>query len=286
MPPLFGGADVKKIKSYLTILTGITLSAIATGLLYIPNEIVTGGISGIATILYPLGIPPGAVYLVLNLLLLVFSYKILGREFVIHSVFSVVVLSLLVQVFSDIPPITENVFLATLFGSFLFGLGAALTFIENANTGGTDIIGRLLQAKYSHLPIGTLLLITDGIIIFVSLLISGNIDLTLYGLFGLFISTLVINLVIGHLNSSKLALVITEKGDALSRLITENSRRGVTVLNARGAYSHARKNLLICALKNKEIPEFQKMVDEADMSAFTIFLKSEKIFGLGFYVYK
>lgn len=277
---------MKKIKSYLIILTGITLTAIATGLFYIPNEIVTGGISGIATILYPLGIPPGAVYLVLNLLLLVFSYRVLGKEFVIHSILSVVVLSGLVQVFSDIPPITENVFLATLFGSFLFGLGASLTFIENANTGGTDIIGRLLQSKYSHFPIGTLLLIIDGIIIFISLLISGNIDLTLYGLFGLFISAFVIDFVIGHLNASKLAFVITEKGDALSKLIIENSRRGVTVLNARGAYSRARKNLLICALKDKEIPEFQKMVNEADVGAFTIFVRSEKIFGLGFYVYK
>lgn len=277
---------MKKIKSYIIILSGITLTAISTGLFYIPNEIVTGGISGIATILYPLGIPPGAVYLSLNLLLLVFSYKILGRQFVFHSILSVVVLSFLVQIFSEFAPITHNTFLATLFGSVLFGLGASLTFIENANTGGTDIIGRLLQTKFSHFPIGTLLLIIDGIIIFISLLISGNMDLTLYGLFGLFISAFVIDFFIGHLNASKLALVITEHGDALSRQIIENSRRGVTILNARGAYSGARKNLLVCALKDKEIPEFQKMVDSADPGAFTIFTRSEKIFGLGFYVYK
>lgn len=275
-----------KIKSYIIILTGITLTAISTGLFYIPNEIVTGGISGIATILYPLGVPPGGVYLILNLILLALSYKILGKEFVLNSILSVVVMALLVQIFSSLAPITHNVFLATIFGSVLFGLGASLTFIENANTGGTDIIGRLVQSKFNHFPIGTLLFIIDGIIILISLLISKNVDLTLYGFFGLFISALVIDYVIGHLNSSKLALVITENGDAISRLIIENSRRGVTVLNARGAYSGARKNLLICALKDKEIPEFKKMVDSADPGAFTIFTRSEKIFGLGFYVYK
>lgn len=275
-----------KIKSWLIILTGITLTAIASGLFYIPNEIVTGGVSGIATILYPIGIPPGAVYLILNLVLLFFSYKILGKSFVLKSIFSVVVLSFEVQFFSMIPPITDDIFLATLFGSALFGLGAAMTFIENANTGGTDIIGRLIQSKYSYFPIGTLLLIVDGVIIFISLLVFKNFELALYGLFGLFISTFAIDYLIDRLNASKLAFVITDKGEMISKLIIENSRRGVTVLNAQGAYSGARKKLLICALKNRQMPDFHKMITSVDKNAFIIFIKSEKIFGLGFYVYK
>ena len=283
---LSGGKSLKKIKSILIIITGITLTAIASGMFYIPNEIVTGGVAGIATILYPIGIPPGAVYLIINLLLLFFSYKILGKGFVIKSIFSVIVLSLEVQVFSMLPPITDDIFLATLFGSVLFGIGAALTFIENANTGGTDIIGRLIQSKYSYFPIGTLLLIVDGIIIFISLLVFRNIELALYGLFGLFISTFAIDYLIDRLNSSKLAFVITDKGKQISKMIINRSQRGVTVLNAQGAYSGARKKLLICALKNKQMPDFHKMITVADKNAFIIFIKSEKIFGLGFYVYK
>ncbi len=286
-PFLLGGSILKqKIKSWLIILTGITLTAVASGVFYIPNEIVTGGVSGIATILYPLGIPPGAVYLTLNLVLLFLSYRILGKSFVIKSIFSVIVLSCEVQIFSMLPPITDDVFLATLFGSVLFGLGAALTFIENANTGGTDIIGRLIQSKYSYFPIGSLLLIVDGIIIFISLLVFRNIELTLYGLFGLFISTFSIDYLIGRLNASKLAFVITDKGEQISKMIIKKSQRGVTVLNAQGAYSGTRKKLLICALKNRQMPDFHKMITSTDKSAFIIFIKSEKIFGLGFYVYK
>lgn len=277
---------MKHLKSYLIILTGMTLTAVATGLFYIPNGIVTGGVSGIATILYPIGIPPGITYSLVNVILLLFSYKRLGWDFVLKSILSVIVISSLVQVFSEVPPITDNIFLATLFGSLLFGIGASLTFIENANTGGTDIIGRLVQSKYQYFPIGTLLMIIDGFIIFVSLIISRNIDLALYGLFGLFISAFCIDFIIDHLNSSKLAFVITDKGQQISSLIIEKSRRGVTMLNARGAYSGARKNLLICALKNKQIPEFHRMIIETDENAFIIFTNSEKIFGLGFCVYK
>lgn len=277
---------MRQIKSYLIILTGMTLTAIATGLFYIPNGIVTGGVSGIATIFYPFGIPPGITYFVVNAFLLIFSYRRLGRDFALKSIFSVIVISSLVQVLSGLPPITNNTFLATLFGSLLFGIGASMTFIQNANTGGTDIIGRLVQSKYQYFPIGTLLLIIDGLIILLSLLISGDMDLALYGLFGLFISAFSIDIIIGHLNASKLAFVITEKGTEISRILISNSRRGVTILNARGAYSGNRKNLLICALKSREIPDFHRMITETDAGAFIIFVNSEKIFGLGFYVYK
>ncbi len=277
---------MQKIKSYIIIFSGITLSAAASGLFYIPNETVIGGISGIAAILYPLGFAPGAVYLASNILLLALSGKVLGKRFVFNSIFAVLAMSILVQLFSSLPPVTNDLFLSTLFGSILFGAGAALTFIENANTGGTDIIGRLFQSRFPQLPIGTLLLIIDGIIIIISLAVFRDIELALYGLFGLFISVFVIDFIISRLNSSKLALVITDKGERISELILKNSRRGVTVLNARGAYSGTRKNLLICALKNRQIPEFNKMITDSDKNAFVIFLNSEKIFGLGFYVYK
>lgn len=277
---------MKYLKSYAIIFTGMTLTSLAIGFFYIPNGIVTGGVSGIATILYPIGVPPGITYSLVNLVLLFFSYKRLGRDFVVKSIISVIVISSLVQMFSEFPAITGNIFLATIFGSLLFGIGASLTFIQNANTGGTDIIGRLVQSRYQYFPIGTLLMIVDGFIILVSLLISKNVDLALYGLLGLFISAFTIDFIIDHLNSSKLAFVITDKGPQISNLIIEKSRRGVTMLNARGAYSGARKNLLICALKNKQIPEFHRMIVETDENAFIIFTNSEKIFGLGFYVYK
>ena len=276
----------RKIKSLLTIILGITLTAFGVSLFYIPNKIVTGGVSGIAAILYTKGVPPGIVYFLINAVLVLASGKVLGKKFAFVSLFSTFLLSLLVQLFSKFAPLCDNLFLSAFFGSTISGFGTALTFSENANTGGSDILGRLIQHKIPYFPIGRLLLIIDGIIISVSLIIFRNIELALYGIFGLIISSIVIDYFIEKLNSSKLALVITENGDEISSAIMENSKRGVTILAARGAYSKKDKNLLICAIKNKQMPDFHKMIKEADKNAFIIFLKSEKIFGSGFYVYQ
>ncbi|MBE7016183.1 MAG: YitT family protein, partial [Ruminococcaceae bacterium] len=238
------------------------------------------------TILYTFNIPPGLVYLLVNLVLLALGYKVLGKAFAINSFIAVVYVSALVQFFSGLEPLTDDILLSTLFGSAIFGFGAVLTFIENANTGGTDIIARLVQSGFSHFPIGRLLLVIDTIIIVASMLVFRDINLALYGILGLFVSTAVIDFFIDALNSSKLAFVITDKGEKICELLLNNSKRGVTILNARGAYSMERKNMLVCALKAREMPEFHKRVTSCDENAFIIFTKTEKIFGLGFYVYK
>ena len=276
----------KKIKSASIIFIGITLTAFGVSLFYIPNKIVTGGVSGIAAILFALGIPPGIVYFSINSVLVLTGYKVLGKNFGVTSLLSTLILSLLVQLFSELPPITDNLFIAAFFGSAISGFGTALTFSENANTGGSDIVGRLIQHKIPYFPIGRLLLIIDSIIIFISVIVFRNTELALYGVFGLIISSMVIDFFIDKLNSSKLALVVTEKGDEISCAIMKNSKRGVTILSAKGAYSKNNKKLLICAIKNNQMPDFHKMIKEADENAFIIFLKSEKIFGRGFYVYQ
>ena len=226
------------------------------------------------------------IFLVSNIILLFISYKVIGRKFVLNSLYSVALMSALVQVFSSMPPVTDDVFLASLYGSILYGIGAAMAFVENSNTGGTDILGRLVQVKYPYLPIGRLLMIVDGIIILSSLFIFKNINLALYGLFALLLSTFAIDFLINQLNVSKLAFVITDRGNEISEIIISNSRRGVTIIDAKGAYSGKDKKMLVCALKNREMPAFHKMITDCDKDAFIIFSESDKIFGEGFLVYK
>ena len=277
---------MRKLKSISVVILGTSLTAFGVSLFYIPNRIVTGGVSGISAILYTLGIPPGIVYFSINILLVLISFKVLGKRFALHSALSTVALSVLVQFFSEFPPLSDNLFIASFFGSLISGFGTALTFSENFNTGGSDIIGRLIQKKVPYFPIGRLLLIIDGVIISISLVIFKNTELALYGIFGLIVSSIVIDYFMDRLNSSKLALVVTEKGEEISAAIIANSRRGVTILDAKGAYSKSGKKLLVCAIKNRQMPDFHKMIRTADKNAFIIFLKSEKIFGSGFYVYK
>lgn len=277
----------EKIRKYLVILLGEIITAFAISCFYTPNKIVNGGVSGIATILYyTLNIPTGLSFAVINVVLLLISLKFLGKHFVGTTIVGSLLLSLFVQVFSYIPPATNDILLASVFGSALYGIGIGLTLIEGASTGGTDIISRLIQCFFPHIKIGSLLLVVDAIVIGASLMIFKNIELTLYGILALFLASASINMLIAKLNISKLAFVVSDKGEEISKLLVSESPRGVTLLEATGAYTMEEKHVLICALKENEIPRFQERILNIDKEAFIIFSESKQIVGNGFRVYK
>ena len=277
----------KTIKKYAVIVSGVILVALAISVFYTPNRIVNGGVSGIATILFhTFGIQPGVSYFIINITLLIVAWKRLGFTFVKDTIVGVAILSAFVQLFTYIPPITSDVFLATVFGSALYGVGIGLTLIEGASTGGTDILGRLVQCLFPYVKIGSLLLIADAIVIVLSFCIFRTVDIALYGIIAVFLASFSINFLISKLNISKLAFVITERGVEISDDLVSNSPRGVTIIDSVGAYTKENKKGLLCALKENETPEFQKQVLALDDQAFIIFSESQQIVGNGFRVYK
>jgi len=276
-----------KFKKYITIIFGTMLTGFAISGFYTPNKIVSGGVSGISTILYhTLNIPTGVSFAVINVALLILSFKFLGWKFVRDTVAGSMLLSLFVQLFSYMPPVTENILLASVFGAVCYGMGIGLTLIEGASTGGTDIISRLFQVPFPHIKVGSLLLLIDSIVIAVSLLVFKNLDLMLYGIAGLFVATFSINILIAKLNISKLAFVVTDKGEEIAQSLVSQSPRGVTLIDATGAYTMEGRDVLMCALKENEIPLFQKRILAIDSTAFIIFSESQQIVGNGFRVYK
>lgn len=279
--------DTKAVLSYVRIVLGVVITAAAISLFYLPNKIVSGGVSGMSTILYHVfSVPAGLSYAIINVALLLLALKVLGWCFVSKTVLGAALISLFVQLFSYLPPATDDVFLATVFGSLLYGVGIGITLVEGASTGGTDILGRLIQHRFPHIAIGRLLLLVDAVVILTSLAVFREINLTLYGVIALAVSTLTIDLLIKKLNISKLAFVITDKGEEIAHLLVSTSPRGVTVFKATGAYTGNEREMLMCALKEKEIPAFQKKVTESDPHAFIIFSESQQIVGNGFIVYR
>ena len=275
------------IKKYFLITLGITMVAFAISVFYTPNKIVSGGVSGISTILYhTLGIQTGLSFLVINGVLLLFALKFLGKGFVLNTLYGALLISALVQVFSVIPPLTTDPILASVFGAALYGLGIGLTLMCGASSGGTDILARLVQCALPHVKIGSLLLVVDALVILASLLCFGKVDLTLYGIIALCISSFSINWLIRKLNVSKLAFVVTDKGTETARYLVANSPRGVTIFDVTGGYTMEEKQVLMCALKESEAETFQKRIHELDPSAFIIFSESSQIVGNGFRVYK
>lgn len=276
-----------EMKRYAMVTIGTALTALGISIFYTPNKIVNGGVSGIATIFFhTLKIPTGLTFFIINAILLIIALRILGKEFVINTIFGSVVLSLFLQVFSYILPFTNDIFLATIFGSVLYGFGIGLTLTQGASTGGTDILSRLVQHYFPQVRIGTLLLIVDSLVITASLVIFKEINLALYGVLALFISSYSVNWLIQKLNISKLAFVITDKGYEISKNIVTTSPRGVTLIDATGAYTMGNKKVLICAMKESEANEFQKKVLDIDDGAFVIFSESQQILGNGFKIYK
>lgn len=261
--------------------------AFAISVFFTPNKIVNGGVSGLATILHhTLGVSTGLSFAVINFTLLILGFRILGKKFVFTTVYVSGVLSVFVEIFSYLPPIEMDLLLASLFGSVIYGVGLGIAFATGASSGGTDIVGRLVQWKFPTMPIGKLLLIIDGIIIGASLVIFKEINLTCYGIIALFVSTTAIDWIIAKLNVSRIAFVITDKGEEISQKLVSTSPRGVTLIDVRGAYTNTDKKMLFCALKDSETEAFQKKILEIDETAFVVFSESQKIVGNGFYLYK
>ena len=278
---------MKKTTAFLFTIIGTMITGFAIGAFLTPNMIVGGGASGISTILFhTFGIQPGVSFFILNILFLLIGLTILGRQFILKTLIGITLLSLFTQIFSLIPIYTENLILAVIFGGVLYGIGIGMSFAAGASTGGTDIIGRIIQTKFSFVPIGKMLLFVDGIIIVISFAIFKNIELTLFGIFTLFVSSYSIDFIISKLNVSRIAFVITDKGEEISKTLVSTSPRGVTLIDVKGVYTDSEKKMLFCALKESESEEFQKKILAIDENAFIVFSESQRIKGNGFYLYK
>lgn len=280
-------SKAESIKNILLTIVGITLTSAAISLFLTPNKIVSGGMSGVSTILFhTLGLPPGITFGVLNVVLLAIGLKVLGWSFTLKTLFGAGLLSVFVQLFSYLPPVTTDKMLATVFGGVMYGAGIGMALVSGASTGGTDILGRLVQHIFPQMPIGKLLLVIDGLVILVSLVVFKDVNLVLMGVVSLFVSTYAIDWLVARLNLSTIAFIISDKGDELAHFLVGTSHRGVTIIDAVGAYTNENKKMLFCALKEHETVDFKKKIEDIDPQAFTVFSESQKIVGNGFYLYR
>ena len=267
-------------------MAGCAITGFAVATLLTPNKIVLGGATGISTILYhAFKIPQGISFAAVNVILLLACIRTLGKQFVVRTVMGAGFISLFVQLFSYIPPLTDNIILATLFGGMLYGLGVGIALSVQSSTGGMDILGRMIQHRFPHLQVGKILQVINGLIIAGSYFAFRNTELILFSVLALFVSSFTIDWFISKLNVSRIAFVITDKGEEISKHLISTSPRGVTMLNAVGAYSFDDKEMLFCALKKSEIPEFQKKILTLDDKAFIVYAESPEIKGNGFHLY-
>ena len=275
------------LKKYTIIAFGSLLFAISINLFMLPFKLVSGGISGIATILYYLfGISTGISVGVLDLVIILFALKSLGKAFVGDSLVAIILIPLFLGFTERFPPLTDDIFIASTFGGVLLGIGIGLAFSQGGTTGGVDILSRISQKKYPHLSIGILMTILDLLIIGLSVITIGNLDLAFYGILSLVISTTVIDAIISRLNRAKLILAVVTSSSRIEQELLSSINRGVTVLSGIGAYSGEEKKILMCVTKPKQADKFKKMIQSSEPDAFMIVTDSQEILGNGFRYYR
>ena len=278
---------MQHFKKYAIITLGSLIFALSINLFTLPSKIVSGGISGIATIMYHIsGISTGITVGILNIIILFFALKSLGKTFVLDSLAAIIIIPLFLKLTEKLPPITTNILLASIFGGALLGVGIGLAFSQGGTTGGTDIVSRISQKRYPHLSIGILMTCTDLTVIFASMIAFGNIDLALYGILSLIVSTAVIDTMLKQLNSAKLVMVITDSDREIRAGILSEINRGVTTIEATGGFSENPKKLLLCVSKSHQTEKLKNIIQSIDPKAFVIVNESKEILGNGFQYYR
>ncbi len=275
------------VKSYVVITLGSILYALAYNIFYAPNLVAMGGLTGLGQVLNALipVLPVGTTVFVMNVPLFFLGWKFIGGHLLVSSLYAMTFSSFAIDVMDMIyqfPPM--DTMLAAIFGGALLGAGIGLVFAKGATTGGTDLIARLLKLKFAWLPMGTLVLIPDFIVIVLAAIAFGKVESALYGLVSLFITSKVMDMVLYGLDSSKVAYIISDSCKEITDAVMAMDR-GATILHGEGAYSGDEKKVLMVAFKQKEIVPLKEKVNEIDPHAFLIVCDAHDVLGEGFRTY-
>lgn len=279
---------MQKIKEYLLTTIGVALTAIALEYFFFPCDIAAGGVSGIGLVVNKvLGLDTSIVVLVLNILLFILAFTILGKSFGAKSIYATVMLSVFMWIIEKILKpgvLTENMFLASVFGSILLGMGAAIVFHQGASTGGTSIIAAIIS-KFTPIGIGISVLLTDSFVCLLAISVFG-VDKGLFGFFSVILIGLIIDKFIDGFNTCKQVFIITSKEKEIVNHIIKNIDRGCTVLNGNGGYTGSDVKIIYTVLNSNQFIALKKHVKEIDPAAFLTVNDSTEVLGEGFKAYE
>ncbi len=275
------------LKYIPSLIAGTFLVAAGTVIFFSPNKIVCGGVGGISTILlHTMKIPLSLSYALINVILLLLGLRSLGKEFIIKTLAGTAFMTLFTELLSNAPPVTTDPMLASLFGGCAYGIGLGIIFVIGSTTGGTDILGRLFQLKFPHISISIMMLIIDAVIITVSFVVFRDFELIMFGLIGIVMQSVSMEMLIHKLNVSKVAFVISDFGEEINDDLIADFSRGVTMIKGQGGFMKNDKKIVMCALKDHEVEELRKRVTKIDPGAFVVFTESQFIDGNGFIIYR
>ncbi len=242
------------------------------------------GVSGITTILYYLfDLPIGIMTIVVNIPIAVLCYRRLGKSFFWRSVRCIIFGSVMTDYVAPLFPLyTGDRMLSAICTAAICGIGYALIYMRGSSTGGTDFITVSIKSAHPHLPLGRISFTIESLIVLAGGIIYRDVDGVIYGLIINFIQGIVVDKLMYGINAGKLALIITDHGSRVARVIEECSNRGSTIIDVKGAFQHEEKQMVLCACSSKQMYEVEQAVKAAAPESFIIILESNEVHGEGF----
>lgn len=273
---------------YLLMFGGTAVMAVAINSVYEPINLVTGGFTGAAIIvkevtsrLIPEGIPLWFTNLALNIPVFLLGMKLKGWRFLKRTLFATVALSFWLYLLPVMDLGGGDFFLSSVYGGVIAGIGIGMVLTARGTTGGTDLMAALIQHYLKHYSIVQVMQVIDGAIVLLGAFLFGM-NRALYAIIAIFITSLVSDRLIEGVKFAKTAFIITQKKEEVSGKVMDILGRGVTCLDAQGAYSGEHRSMLFCVVSKKEIVGLKEVVYEADPQAFVVVSDAREVLGEGF----
>lgn len=276
--------SVKKILiEIIGTIVGSFIMAVGVALFLLPNQLSSGGIAGIATITYYLlKIPMGTVIMVINIPLFLFSGYKIGKAFFIKSIIGTISLSFFIDILDKIEPLTNDRFLACVYGGIIIGIGTAVLLKVNSSTGGSDLISYIAKKYNPTIRTSNIILIIDFVIICLNMLFFREIEIGLYSAIAIYLMGKIIDILFEGIYFTKMMLIISDKSEEIAKVIENEIKRGTTGIYGKGMYTNKEKLILMCVAPRKDIARIKLMARKIDRNSFIIITNSREVLGQGF----
>lgn len=277
-------------KDYIMIILGIAIYSFGFTAFILPEQVVMGGVSGIGSLIYfAFGVPVAITQYSINLLLLAFAYKIVGKQFVLRTIFGATVISLMIGIMQPLfhelldgkPLVQGETFMNVIIGGICCGVGIGLAFTHNGSTGGTDIVAAMVSKK-SNVSIGRTMLYTDFFIISSSYFLFHDFNTIVYGFVVLFVASMVADMIINTNRQAVQFTIFSPKWKEIATAINNEANRGCTVLNGIGWYSKQEVKVLLVMCRKIESVTIFRIIKSIDHNAFITQANVNGVYGQGF----
>ena len=276
--------SVKKLlKDFFLIIIGCMIMAIGTSLFLLPNQLSSGGFSGLATIIYYLfGFPLGTTMLILNIPLFVMAFFRVGKETTIKGIIGTAVIAFFIDLFDNIEPLTSDRVLACIYGGICIGIGTAIILKAHASTGGTDMLSYIIRSYRPHFRTGSLIVIVDIIIVLLNVIFFKKVEIGLYSAIAIYIMGKMIDIVFEGIYFTKNMFIVSSKYEEIAKEVGEKLDRGSTGIYAKGMYENEEKMMLWCVASRNEVARIKEIAKKIDSSAFIVISNAREAWGKGF----